>query len=825
MKKTLALLLAMIMLVAVLAACGESASTSKQPSTDPTTTNPSVENDPDHPNKPIDPGLVTTMDGKELTKLLLAQERLNASILRNSDSIFSNGETVLENLAAVAAANLVYAESAVDTPYLAKEEETVYKPSGGSTLTVSGDTYTWSDFPEYSNSYSYFENLTNNIVSSAELGADMIDEFKKYVRVIGKWIVMENYELLLLVDENSETLVMYSTFGENSSLNLTRRYKNEAGQNVYEIYNEEKTPGFEFYTRFLYIPDLRCEYSHHSLTDNTHYFDHNFYANKEKGFWEVIDVNGRKLETSSFSYMALKDDIFYDVTVDLNDTGATPMLVKIVSPDRRYDLGMIMLGEMISIELGLQSYDSVLNVQAEIPKDMIGIGEGGYDQPSIFFENEGVLAHFSTEHPARVNLTNGKTLNIGDTFVDGAVQIQHVFVDMVYTDTGKAFHNGKIMIAVNGESYDEQMENYKAFLLETGLTPKFSTPDYVVNGTIRALEEVSQFIAWGSWNGTTLRTAPELAKGFITEDNYEKAFYDTYESLKDVEKIDGSDQAALDLNINFSPVTLGTDMTATYQSGSVTVGKISLTASDTLLFVEGGQYVVTLAMLSMAENGEGLIHVAELPTVGTVYTKNNSFTVISENISFTLPSLAFGKYTVVAYIATDDGIRTSQYIPITFTKVASDSHTLENAEIKAEKDASGAIIFNYNERLDMNYSRPISSETLSYVELYEDLASAVLKKGIIPEGAAVERFNSERDAWEALAQGTEAVTVGDYRLAYDATNGEITTSGYVIVTLVYMPVEGGESEGTVTPETPEGEINEDIVTPPVKDRTEETPEG
>ena len=101
-KRFFAALLALLLLCGTLAAC-------QKPQPGPGT----PPDDPDKygdPTKPGDDKVITTlpdgMSGTEAAKLILAGERLNAQLLKDSDNIFATGEAALENLAAKAKKNL-----------------------------------------------------------------------------------------------------------------------------------------------------------------------------------------------------------------------------------------------------------------------------------------------------------------------------------------------------------------------------------------------------------------------------------------------------------------------------------------------------------------------------------------------------------------------------------------------------------------------------------------------------------------------------------------------------------------------------------------------
>ena len=209
----------------------------------------------------------------------------------------------------------------------------------------------------------------------------------------------------------------------------------------------------------------------------------------------------------------------------------------------------------------------------------------------------------------------------------------------------------------------------------------------------------------------------------------------------------------------------------------VTIGALSLTVTDTTLFVEEEPYKVLFALQAKDEKGS-LIHMEADHTDTVSYAGETSFTVNTAGATFALPALAPGAYTVVAYIATADGIRASAPTAVSFASVAEQPAVLGATSAAAVWESDGTVTVTYTETTDVALEWT-SDTALNYAAFYERMAALVFEHGI-PAAGKPEMLVGE--AYAPLA-GNEAVMAdGVYRMAYTLQNGEATTAGYVYVT-------------------------------------------
>ena len=174
-------LLALLLVLPLIVSCGET------PSETPSESIPSHQ-DSNKPTEPQTPS-INVDNGTDAAKLLLANERLDSSVLEGSNNIFTKGKKAFSKI--------VNETRRYTVKYAGRPNETYTE--------IDGDTIKWYNDVDYSNFNSFFESYATNIENSALRGGQLIDDTKKYIRVIGKWVNVGGQEYLLKVNEVSET--------------------------------------------------------------------------------------------------------------------------------------------------------------------------------------------------------------------------------------------------------------------------------------------------------------------------------------------------------------------------------------------------------------------------------------------------------------------------------------------------------------------------------------------------------------------------------------------------------------------------------------------
>ncbi len=827
MKKMISLAIVTVMLLACFAACQSVNDEHSKPSTTDEITVPNGETfvppvdgetmPPDSGNTTPEPSV--TLKGADAAKLLLAEERLNAKLLQNEGDIFENGAEVFENLAATAMNNLVkytyegsqmteLSQSSIGRASVqplgssgrAKMDQlsTVIQNTDGSVLEIDGDLYKWSNFAEYSNSYDYFTNLTHSIVSNAERAADQINNTKKYVRVIDKWVHFGASEYYLHVEDNCE--ILYERWA--SGISICKRSKNEQGVNVYELYQASDTSQ----TRMTYIQGRKYEYTH----QNRNGFNHNFIAENTKGFWEVVDVS--RFETHyNVSCMVVKEDICYDAFYEPAEEMRGLTLLKCISADKKTD---ILFFNGSSIDLSLQAFDGIKHIQLEAPADKVGSHEKPDEKFWLYYlEQDDQKYYFPSGYKSvEVVLENGMTLRDGDEYLDGKVRIIGTPISFFNKQDGTCGYMPQLCLYIEATNFEERMAILNEFLELTGLTCRRDM-NSVQEGILQAYEELAQFVQYQKWNESPIATEEDLAKGFENLEAKYQAWSALYDTVKDDQVIDYNDRDAMELNIHFAPITALQAASVKNDDLLITVTDLSLTIEDTTLMIENEPYMVNFAFIG--KNSDGLTHIPVEGTQTVAYTGGKTFTV-TQSASFEIPVLYFDEYTVVAYISTVEGIRMSGYTTLVFTEITNFESKAENIALTVRPGDDGALAVIYERILNIGVSLTFETDDVSYMEMYNALAEKAYLYGYVVEGAKLEIL-VENDTWaevdlheDAPAEGeretneTETNEVetnetetapdqneqqpeeektglksGTYRLRYEIKNGDSLIEGYV----------------------------------------------
>lgn len=842
MKKTVALLLAALLLSGALAGC-------KKNTASPPKEDPGVGGSVIHESVELPEG----MSGIDAAKLILADERLNSKLFQDTDNLLDGGAVVFENLYTLAEQNMVkYGSSAqnVDllstqitntggafslsalsdlgnvphiTPLAARKQAL----SNGSALEIDGNVYRWSNFAEYSNSYDYFLNLTNNVKNSAMIGAMLIDNTKKYVRVVDTWVKIDNTEYYLHVEDNTEIIYCRGEYG----LELCRRYKRGDGVNVYEMYQRNTENGS---MRMVYIPGEKYEYSY--MVDG---FDHNFTAENTKGFWEVVDV-GRTEEGYNVSCMVLKDDICYNSFYN-PDTQQIHTL-KIISSDRKTDVLSVMDYEGgADIVLPLQGFRGVDHVEIMTDK-VVDLGADHWSDGDFVYryqvpsnpKQEEHTVYFAMTGGCTAVLKNGMSLKSGDTFLDERIRVGSVNVEHVSMEGYDDGYISTVTLNIRGETHEDRMKTLEEFFVLSGLECRrdFET---VKTGILRAYTELSQMTKYHPWNESPIVAVETLNAGYENNLAKHQAFRDMFTVIENAEVIDFEDKAAMDLKIRFAPITAQTSADVRNDGLTVSVTDLELAVEDTMLFVVGESYQVNFAIAPTVGNeGMGLTHIELAESLLTGYEDEDVFR-IKQTASFDISALAEGQYTVVTYISTADNIRSSGYQVLTFTDITPYQIKQGDISIAIEKSEAGELIISMlkvsDVEVEVNLPEATSHTSADMLAALTEQAyvygfieddtplefsqdgenwTAVTVEETVPaeeenvpaeeentpaetENTPVETENTPADQIDAPTDAVSTLESGMYRLKYNVKNGSAVSEGYVYTNYT-APERSGSSE-------------------------------
>lgn len=669
------------------------------------------------------------LDGTSLAKLMLANARLDSKTLDN-ENIFENGSQTLKRLAKKARSNRNGSKqnaANVDGKELVGD------------FTISDDQAIWSDFEEYNNSYSYFENITSIIVDTALKGSRLIDEAKEIVSIVDTWVSFNDEKYYLSVDENSETLCKV----DDVELLICKRYTDENGKTVYELYIEQEFSN----ERVKYIPGERYE-----LTQMLPSVDQELYfvADYSKGYWETFSAtNGEGQYGETFTVM--KKDICY--TLDYDVVNQFKAVLGIMSADTDTDL-LKVYGDDFSLSLelrfsGFEGFDKAVAPKSDV------------DSNGNLINNDDVIVY----------LKNGSTMKAGDTYADGNVEIYAIYMQGL----GDGYI-GTCDIDIQGNSSEDRWNSFAKFLEEAGLTCRRDW-DSVYTGIGVAEEDASNLIKYYKWNDQLVSNEDGTRAAITIEKSRIAEIRSIYEKIKDKESIKiGNNAKNVDLSsYHFAPITSSSSKIA-LNDRTISIEEYSLTVNDLRLFDSGSNYRIAFAVYYEKENDVSIIGKGDL----ALYSDESSFTLSANNnanpIEFEIPTLDDGSYTIVSFIVNEEGIRVTELMAMQFDSITKTEIDYTDKTLSIQHNSAKTVKITFASTYDYSISCDINSKP-SYSEFNELLSEQVFEYGT-PINNKIEKLT---DGTYTVVDSNDSITSGTYRMEYTVKNGSSTTKGYVYI--------------------------------------------
>lgn len=744
MRKLLVAILLVAMLVTALSACAGSKSTTTtdgqgDEKNDHLANENNKNNENSNENNNENSGNDTSIGirGTELAKILLANGRLDVNALSTSGGLFTDGVETLEALKeetkrSFAAASDKYNEAALLTAFGPMQ-----------TLDASQKVI---EAAEFCRSYEVFANTAENIVGNAEMGIELINYVKKYVRVVDKWVktgAVVGQEILLHVEKNSEMIIeRYEDFWR-----FCRRYKNEKGQDVYELIYQNSMSTI----RSLYIKGERYELSH--TFDDIHDVT---VATNTKGYWEIFNNRTRMSETqpeirNTSEVFVMKDDLCYAASYGFDEYAT--QRVTIVNKDRTSDiLSSNKLQDMTSFGLNLGAFSGIKQI-------------------------------VETEHSfGRVILDSGEAIK-NESYLDGKVMVRDTLIQ--YSAWGEEV---TLMIDVMAEGEDPYAI-LKQLLNEWGLTCKYDIDTVFVElaAADRELENMKKYYLW---HGYSINDPSELDKAFEVDMQKTEELVALCERVKDAEIVDMSGASLEDskLDISFAQITENNMEGVSYSDRVISISKGELALKDELFLIEGEKYSVFFAFKSKSDGK--LTNIVLDGTPAVTHEGGSEIKVkAAENVTIEIPLMAIGEYVPVAYIGTADGIRVSQIVEIGFGEIAAEKFERENLCISISKAENSSLLITYEERIDATVTIVVNAP-VSYEELLLKMSQLAYTYGE-PDESLIEKLNGV-DTFEELSPDSTDIGEGQYRIAFNVINGEHSATGYLYADIVIEEIEDNE---------------------------------
>ena len=681
---------------------------------------------------------VSGLSGKEIAKLLLANERLDSgdlsvgledSLLAATSSITANESTTLKS----AMNSMVN----MDT-------------------TTSGNIVSWSNFSNECNTYDFFKSYFTAIENSANMFAELIDQIKKDCGITGYWVSGNGGDKVLLkVEANQETIFVKSDLGYK----VCRRYTNENADNVYEMYSKQTEGSYE--ERMLYVAGKRYEFS----SNFGGYEGLYIVAENTRGYWNMFQVSDiEKNRCNIMNFVSTGNMAF------MFDNSMAP--------------GMPETGEYA---LSFSTTD-LTNDIIDISSSNIGMNLGAFNgiarvetDASNVWSGEGSNA--LTSGLGSLVTTSGKRLEISTKGTEDTTFVSGISASFTKDFYGKGNHrtSGKLFVNVPGENCSEQMANFKAFLSQNGLSCKYNL-DYITSKYAAAQEIAKNFKYVYKWNGYSIKDYTGIENAVKVERATYKEFAAMYDAVKDLKTVVTTSFGEAFEGWTFSKINSAQCGNVTMTDNKITVENMSVAINDTAIFDTTEKYSVFLALAKFVYGSEADYDnavIMECEGVDLTSFAGEASIKLNQSATFTLPRCASeGKYTVVAYVATEDGIRVSEMIPVIFSEDIVKSETYDGFIIDYKASANNQIQIDCSASVDV-YIKPEDVKTsYTYDEIYEVLKQGVLSTGYYIEGANIELYDASTDSGTELETGAE-ISAGTYRMKFIKQIGEQEVDGYV----------------------------------------------
>ena len=577
-------------------------------------------------------GISKELSGTEVAKMLLANSRLNPADL----------DLGLET-ALTGAPTSVAMVDAPDFSLLSSSQ--------------SGNVVQWKDFSDGSNTYEFFQSYFVNIENTANVFAQEITAVKETCGNTNYWMKRtgSSEQFLLEVKANEDIIFIK----DNDRLRICRRYTNENADDVYDMYSKNLDGSYE--ERCLYIAGKRYEFANNFGGYEGIYI----VAENSKGYWNMFQVTDIEKERANVMNFVSDGTVAYtfDNSIFPNPPEEQEPTIRFSTPDLKNDV--ITFGPRM-VELNISAFSGVSHIESA-SSEVNFLGDG---------------SNALTSQQGTVVTKAGKRISTSDSFADGKIRVGGVIASFTkdFYGPGKDSTVGTLSLWVEGETTVEQINNLKQFLQEVGLTCRYNL-DSVLSGLSQATAYAKAFPTTYTWNGYSVDKYDGIEKAVSKERDRLAAFLAMYEDVKNMKTVSVSTFGASFDNWDFSPIAAISGESVTLANNTITVNNLSVTVENTTLFDSGSAYTVCLALAKFTDESESAYDNAVLLACEgadvTTFTDGNI--TLHQTATFEIPQCTSGgQYTIVAYVATEDGIRVSEMVPLVFTEDISAEVTYED---------------------------------------------------------------------------------------------------------------------------------------------------
>lgn len=664
--------------------------------------------------------------GTEAAKLLLANERLNGDDFNDIDLGLDDPapsiDTTIVSISKKAPSNAVLLST--------------------SQVNEATEKITWSNFPDYSHSMVEFTQFMETVEHRAESAAKNISKMKNNVGITDKWVKTGlKEEQMLRVFEKEDILLVNDT--DSNDVSVYKRYTDENAKNVYEMYifslNGEEIIGR---IKLVFIPGERYEF-HYAHANG---FKDYFIAENTRGYWMATRFTVGDINTAThFSSLVIKDGLGYGAHVGAdNFTGELSTLW--------YDV-----------------FDPVNGIE------LMRVWPQG-DRADVYLYNTAIASGF-VSMSAEENVTDldgDKKYQTGSvnelktalgTYRAAATEEKNKFYfsggDVQYNYSENIYY-GSVKFTVNfeeGKSISNYIGGFEDFASSIGLKLRCN-----MNNVAKAIYHAEllgkEFGSVFEWNNIYISSyaAVKSAEDILFE-NFDSAF-GSYNEVKDFERT--TDKQRLSKDADFADISILVDGENTYANGVVNISGIKLQTSDIALFEQDLRYILKVGLALCDKDGNPVSANTVSLNGGTENGAIFSGTGIelTQSGSYAIPkNLSQGKYALVAYISTEDGIRVSKMESVAFLSIS--GGTVESAamDIESTRENENQLYVTYTIKNIIRLEEIATKESYSYKEVRRLIMLEILAKGTPDESAVLEYEDGTAVEEEAtLGRGTYRMT-------------------------------------------------------------------
>ena len=514
-----------------------------------------------------------------------------------------------------------------------------------------------------------------------------------------------------------------------------------------------------------------------------------FIADRTKGYWEAVVISEYSTHYN-FQTIIMKNDLTYtyNYSVDNNLLDS----VTIINGDRTADI-INFNGSSANLYLG-----SLKGIKSfEIETNSIVSATSGKEGDVYEFEDGSYAT--TGRKSATINLTNGNKIEEFDTYVDGKIEVGRTLVL-----TGAQGYSAELMIKIamkevviegepvvdpnNPENYipgrpiteyqeyslDEKMDFIEEFLNEAGFSYSYNF-NYIISSLKYASSEMNSFVNFYKINGYNVNSRSELSKAFNEERAKHRDIISKLNSYSSFEEIDINDQDKMKDNMLFPSVKNITSNNVTNTGSQIKVTNLSLAIDDTMLMVvDNEQYTIGIGVVDISTDIINYYPVY-LGNETITYSGADTFTA-STTGEFNVSVDEEGEYSLVAYIATKDGIRVSKPVYIPFSSINEYRYSQNRLECTYALNSDNYLIIKQSYLNDVNVTASLN-EVNTYDLLETILTNSANEYGIVEQ---YDIYTLQGEEWVKVYKETANIIEGSYKLEFlifnEATDNYSTSS-------------------------------------------------